>query len=568
MKQFCALLLTLAFIQTSFGQLSGPLSGTLGPGEFHVIDTIYVNTGDSLILLPGTTFNFDGPYPFWIYGILLAEGTEGDSIIFTTDTIANPDRWRGLRFSGSYCSARLSYCLIEKGLATDDEPHGPKRYGGGVWCAGVSSLVFENCVIRGNMAASRGGGMYCYNCSPIFTNCTISGNEAGTWCGGGVFCTEADPTFTDCIISGNMSGDDGGGVELYGYSIVTLTNCEIHDNIAGGWGGGLNSAGSGLTLINSTVHHNSASSGGGIAGYESWLTITDCEISGNTAHGYGGGVRGYDAYESRFTNCTIDDNVAGSRGGGVYCSFSAFNFTRCTLSGNSAQECGGGVSCEWTSAVFNSTIIAFSDGFGLYFDRNCENSQFNYCDVFGNSGGNIAFLDDDPSHAPPNIGVLSTTNANDDSCDQYSNIFLAPMFVDTSTGDYHLLAASPCIDAGDPNISYDPDGSISDIGAFYYHQSNAEPSAATLPTVHQLHPNWPNPFNPTTTIHYDVAQNSRVRLTIYNLLGQEIAQLIDKQLSPGSYRVTWNATNLPSGLYLCQMEADGFVQTRKLVLMK
>ncbi len=567
MKQFCALLLTLAFIQTSFGQLSGPLSGTLGPGVFHVVDTIYVEADRSLTLFPGTTFNFDGPYPFWIYGILLAEGTERDSIIFTTDTIANPDRWRGLRLMDSNCSASLSYCLIEKGLATDDEPHGPKRYGGGVWCAGVSSLVFENCVISGNRAASRGGGIYCSQCSPIFTNCIISDNKASSWCGGGVFCTGASPTFTDCIISGNTAGDDGGGVELYDYSIATFTNCDISNNIAGGCGGGVNSAGSGLTLINSTVHYNSANHGGGIAGYESWLTISDCEISGNTA-GYGGGVHGYDAYEMRFTNCTISDNTAESRGGGVYCSFSGLDFTRCTLSGNSAQECGGGVSCEWVSPIFNSTIIAFSDGSGLYFDQHCENSQFTYCDIFGNSGGNIAFLDDDPSHGPPNIGVLSTTNANDDSCDQHSNIFLNPAFADTAADDYHLLAASPCIDAGDPNISYDPDGSVSDIGAFYYHQTNAEPSAATLPTVHQLHPNWPNPFNPTTTIHYDVAQTGQVRLTIYNLLGQEITQLIDKQLSAGSYRVTWNASNLPSGLYLCQMEVGGFVQTRKMILLK
>ncbi|MBM3324898.1 MAG: hypothetical protein FJY66_04450, partial [Calditrichaeota bacterium] len=99
MKPITPLLILLAMAQLGLAQLSGPLSGTLGPGTFHVVDTISVEAGDSLTLLPGTTFTFDGPFPFRIYGTLLAEGTETDSIIFTTDTSANPDRWRGLRFS-------------------------------------------------------------------------------------------------------------------------------------------------------------------------------------------------------------------------------------------------------------------------------------------------------------------------------------------------------------------------------------------------------------------------------------------------------------------------------------
>ncbi|MBU1937955.1 T9SS type A sorting domain-containing protein, partial [bacterium] len=262
------------------------------------------------------------------------------------------------------------------------------------------------------------------------------------------------------------------------------------------------------------------------------------------------------------------NNSAANSGGGIYYSFSGFYLTRCTLSGNSAQEYGGGIYSEWTASIFTSTIIAFSNGSGIYFEDNSENCEFTYCDIFDNSGGNITFLNDDPSHGPPNIGILSTINANEDSCDQYSNIFIDPMFVDEQAGDYHLLAGSPCIDAGNPDISYDPDGSISDIGAFYYHQTDTDPLTATLPSSHQLHPNWPNPFNPTTTIRYDVKQTSHVRIIIYNLLGQETARLIDEQLPTGSYRVTWNAFDLPSGLYLCQMEAGDFVQTRKMILLK
>ncbi len=122
-----------------------------------------------------------------------------------------------------------------------------------------------------------------------------------------------------------------------------------------------------------------------------------------------------------------------------------------------------------SSATFNSTIIAFSGGAGIYF-YNGASSQIEYSNIFDNSGGDIAFEDDNSSHGPPNIGTISTTNANGDSCDTYYNIFLDPMFVDGATGDYLLLEGSPCIDAGDPELPLNPDSTIADIGAFYYDQ--------------------------------------------------------------------------------------------------
>lgn len=83
-----------------------------------------------------------------------------------------------------------------------------------------------------------------------------------------------------------------------------------------------------------------------------------------------------------------------------------------------------------------------------------------------------------------------------------------------------------------------------------------------------LHPNWPNPFNATTIIRYDVVESSRVRVLIFDLLGRQVATLIDTAHLPGSYTVSWDATNWPSGIYLCRMEAGEFAQTRKMLLVK
>ncbi len=63
-----------------------------------------------------------------------------------------------------------------------------------------------------------------------------------------------------------------------------------------------------------------------------------------------------------------------------------------------------------------------------------------------------------------------TTNVNGDSCDAYFNIQENPLFADTAAGNYHLTEDSPCIDAGDPSSPLDPDGTIADIGAYYYNQ--------------------------------------------------------------------------------------------------
>ena len=87
-------------------------------------------------------------------------------------------------------------------------------------------------------------------------------------------------------------------------------------------------------------------------------------------------------------------------------------------------------------------------------------------------------------------------------------------------------------------------------------------------TTFELDQNYPNPFNPSTQIQYALSHESRVTVRIYNVLGKEVATLVDGVWSAGVHTVTWNAANEPSGIYFCRMTADGFMATRKLVLMK
>jgi hypothetical protein len=83
-----------------------------------------------------------------------------------------------------------------------------------------------------------------------------------------------------------------------------------------------------------------------------------------------------------------------------------------------------------------------------------------------------------------------------------------------------------------------------------------------------LEQNYPNPFNPSTTIRYSIPEASFVTLKIYNTLGQEVAQLVSEQRSPGTYIEKWDATGFVSGVYYYQLQTGSYSQTKKLILLK
>jgi hypothetical protein len=88
------------------------------------------------------------------------------------------------------------------------------------------------------------------------------------------------------------------------------------------------------------------------------------------------------------------------------------------------------------------------------------------------------------------------------------------------------------------------------------------------PTDFALSQNYPNPFNPTTYINYTIAKNSAVELTVYDILGVEVAQIVNEVKSPGSYTVAFDGSNLASGVYFYKLRAGNNVITKKMLLMK
>jgi len=88
------------------------------------------------------------------------------------------------------------------------------------------------------------------------------------------------------------------------------------------------------------------------------------------------------------------------------------------------------------------------------------------------------------------------------------------------------------------------------------------------PTKYVLEQNYPNPFNPATTIKYQLPKSGLVQLKIFNLLGSEVAVLVNEVKTEGEYSVNFDASNLSSGVYLYKLTAGSFVETKKLILLK
>jgi len=89
-----------------------------------------------------------------------------------------------------------------------------------------------------------------------------------------------------------------------------------------------------------------------------------------------------------------------------------------------------------------------------------------------------------------------------------------------------------------------------------------------IPTVFALSQNYPNPFNPVTTIRYDLPQNDYVRLAVYDILGREVALLVNSEVAAGVHAAHFDATNLGSGVYIYRLDAAGKSLIKSMTLIK
>ena len=121
------------------------------------------------------------------------------------------------------------------------------------------------------------------------------------------------------------------------------------------------------------------------------------------------------------------------------------------------------------------------------------------------------------------------------------------------------------------NLSLDPDGDYWNFAVNkivrVYSTTGIANDGSPIPSF-ALQPNYPNPFNPLTVIHYQLPVTDYVTLKLYNVVGQLVATLVNEVKQPGNYEVTWDASGQPSGIYIYRLTAGNRAESRKMVLLK
>ncbi|MBT7616912.1 MAG: T9SS type A sorting domain-containing protein [Calditrichaeota bacterium] len=304
----------------------------------------------------------------------------------------------------------------------------------GFTITGGNGDVFE----RGD---NFGGGILIFESSPIIKNSICQRNvmqDLGRSEGGGIAIVRGSAVIEHCIVRGNIAGDGGGIAVIWGSS-ARLLNVEILNNEARSGessdGGGINITGEGssVELTNCRVSGNFAGWGAGISfRYGASGVINNCEISNHDAY-YGSAVFALQCL-LEMSNVTISNNIVSDR-----------------LEDIGVLQLSDGALMMTNSIMLNPGEIEIT---GLYGNLGGQEIDIAYSSIEGGQGG---FGDEFAE-------ILWGNGCIDED----------PLFADPENGVYNLTPDSPCIDTGNPNDDFDPDGTRADMGAYYFHQQDIQ----------------------------------------------------------------------------------------------
>ncbi len=287
------------------------------------------------------------------------------------------------------------------------------------------------------------------------------------------------------------------------------------------------------------------------------IEIDHCRIREND-YTYGEFINIVNGSQVRISNTEITQNTGVNCGNAILCgSGSSVEIINCTIADNE----GWGVETRFCDVVLLNTIIYNCEDEAIRQEFNTDYLIFN-CDIEDFEG-------------------LSMFHTLED--DEYGNVIeTEPGFVDPEVFDYTLTDNSACINAGTAWFEYDGivyldlDESeyhdyAPDIGA--YENDNVENEGEDILPLRMNMMNYPNPFNPETTIRYELPVSEAVELSIYNIKGELVKRLISETLPAGSHEVVWLGTNnsgsvCASGIYFLRLQSSNDEITRRMVLLR
>ncbi|MBI5869454.1 MAG: right-handed parallel beta-helix repeat-containing protein [Actinobacteria bacterium] len=480
--------------------------------------------GDTVLVSSGTyseNINFNGKAiaVASVYGpsSTLIEGTGGNSPVVTF----NHGESSSAVLDGFTVDNRATAYLATKGISITSG----------------AAPTLRNSIIKGNNISTgqTGAGIYINGGGATIESSTIgteSSPNVGGGFGGGIYATGSGSalTISDSIISYNQCPNGGAGIYMTSKSaLTTITNTTFINNYSPQTGGGIYSNGSPLSITGSTFSNNSVTATGMnagalyLAGAAATSTVSDTDFIANSAGGAGGGAI-YITLDAdlTLTDGNLEGNFSGATSGGavfVNGSGSSANISRSYLRGNDAAQYGGGVYLAGgAQATLTSCIISgntadyftYSDGGGIYNNGstlNVINSTIagNFAKRYGGGlrgaasitnsiiWGNSSNTSGSQIYGSPSVSFSDVQGGYSGE----GNNNLDPRFVDfrqaslenaTSEGDFHLLEASPLVNAA--SAEYAPDGDIDgdvrpqgpadDIGADEYQYLDQGVTAPTM----------------------------------------------------------------------------------------
>ncbi len=493
------------------GSVSGTWTAASSPyiinGEIDILED------STLVIGPGVQVVFSGHHKFRIYGRLLAQGSAADSIFFTaSDTTTG---WHGLRFyntdSTGQDSSLVEHCHIEYGRASGGVYPDFDGFGGAICVVNSSRLRVSDCLVTDCTAQYSGGGVFGTMESPpsqdgssaYFEGVTIRNCQAenagamsvaentylkdllidsntAAQASGGIYCVQ-NVTLDGVTISNNSAGTNGGGMRIHQLATAHLIDVALIGNFAGEAGGGIHDEQSDSVYDGVLLQENEAQYwGGGIYLSMTRSILSDLRLIGNTAQTAGGIYFWFS--DVSLTDATFIDNYA-NNGGGAYLDRSHPTLDGGAFLDNTVHFDGGALQCDISTMTFNNVTFSGNsatnpqvDAGGMYLRNGCHMTLHN-CIMWDNTPDEIVFQ----SYNDPDTVTVSytdfrggqsgiVTNGNGTVYWLDGNLDADPLFADTTSGDYSLSFGSPCIDAGDPASPLDPDGTVTEMGYYYFPQ--------------------------------------------------------------------------------------------------
>ena len=434
--------------------------------------------------------------------------------------------------------------------------------GGGIMING-SHPVLENVNVHGNTGI-YGAGIFIHNSTVTMTDCTVDDNDVlatnpgNAPLGGGMHMVNSAVTMTNCTVNGHTDCADGGGIYSSDDNMLTMVGGSVNNNGAVSNGGGLFHSGGSLTLIGTDVSGNTnlpASTfmnGGGMFVTNATVSLDSVTVGDNLANA-GGGVVFSACPQADVSNSVFTNNVGQFFGGAIsYTGTAAGSVTNNTIVGNDATFSGGaGVHVQGLIPDIHNNIIAFNSGatsFANGVSVPGEPQDFSCNDVFSNVGGDYS-------------GMADPTGTN-------GNIMADPLFCNLAEGDLNVGTDSPC-DADNSGSC----GLIGALGAGCDDLSPVPDHDNGIPVAFMVDQNFPNPFNPSTTIRFALPSSAHTRVVIYDVAGHKVRSLVDDVMAAQVHSVVWNGRDdaersVSAGVYFYKVSSGDHFSVGRMALVK